>query len=106
MKKVKGEEALDMDEFFTFFDNLEHRWEVEELFRQYAKPGGTIMGPDELQKFLQAEQSTDLPLETCQRYIEKFQTSWYASLSTNLLEASQRLPASTQILELYMNSKG
>ncbi|XP_015790131.1 1-phosphatidylinositol 4,5-bisphosphate phosphodiesterase eta-2 [Tetranychus urticae] len=104
--RKSDEEVLDLDEFFIFFDSLEHRWEVDKLFRQYAKSGGTTMGPEELQQFFKEEQGIDLSLDTCQKYIDKFQTSWYASLSTNLLEASQRQPASSQILELYMNSKG
>lgn len=105
-KPKNGAEVVDLDEFIVFFESLENRWEVEELFRKYAKPGGTIMGPDELQNFLTQEQNMTVSLDDCQKYIEKFQTSWYASLSTHLLEASQRNPASSMILEKYMNPKG
>ncbi|UYV79545.1 hypothetical protein LAZ67_17003070 [Cordylochernes scorpioides] len=79
-EKHKGHDVLDKEEFVKFYHMLLQRPELEEIFKKFSINNATIMGPEELLKFLVNEQKlgcvvqmTDATIEDCQRLIEQFE---------------------------------
>lgn len=70
--KVDGEDVLDPEEFVKFYYSLLSRPDIEKVFKQYTAPNMSIMGPEELQKFLLKEQKMDVSLTECKQLIENF----------------------------------
>ncbi len=80
-KKAKGEEkeALDQDEFVSFYYSLLKRPEIEDVFLRFAtvnkdKEGVEIrMSADDLNRFQAEQQREELLLEECDKIIKAFE---------------------------------
>ncbi|XP_064476750.1 1-phosphatidylinositol 4,5-bisphosphate phosphodiesterase eta-2-like isoform X2 [Ornithodoros turicata] len=70
--KVDGEDVLDPEEFVKFYYSLLSRPDIEKIFKQYTAPNMSIMGPEELQKFLLKEQKTEVSITECKQLVENF----------------------------------
>lgn len=70
--KVDGEDVLDREEFIKFYHSLLSRPDIDKIFKTYTAQNMTIMGPEELRRFLTQEQKMNVTLSDCKQIIEKF----------------------------------
>ena len=70
----KEEEALDEEEFVTFYYSMLERPELDEVFQEYSKdsPDGRLR-PEDLAAFQMREQKVELALEECEKIIKVFE---------------------------------
>ncbi|EFX76852.1 hypothetical protein DAPPUDRAFT_54889, partial [Daphnia pulex] len=75
-RKIKGEQAIDAEEFIQFYQLLLVRPEIETLFRKYSEEDGASMSPNGLRQFLEKEQSMkEVNAEFAVRLIRRFDPS-------------------------------
>ncbi|CAN8004369.1 unnamed protein product, partial [Ixodes hexagonus] len=70
--KVDGEDVLDREEFVKFYHSLLSRPDIDTIFKTYTAHNMTIMGPEELLRFLTQEQKMNVTLNDCKEIIEKY----------------------------------
>merc|ERR1712029_673163 len=74
--RPKEEEALDADEFLTFYYSLLRRPELDRIFLEYVSDKvskSAKMTAADLARFLLLEQKCEVPVEECQKFIEAFE---------------------------------
>ncbi|XP_054156310.1 1-phosphatidylinositol 4,5-bisphosphate phosphodiesterase delta-4-like [Oppia nitens] len=74
LREMKGDDNLNMDEFFKFYELINERPELDTIFKKYSVNNTCIMGPEELQYFLKTEQKmTNATIEDCEAYIKRYE---------------------------------
>ena len=70
----KEEEALDEEEFVTFYYSMLDRPELDGVFQKYSKdsPDGRLR-PEDLAEFQMREQKVELAVEECEKIIKVFE---------------------------------
>ena len=70
----KEEEALDEEEFVTFYYSMLERPELDGVFQKYSKdsPDGRLR-PEDLAEFQMREQKVELAVEECEKIIKVFE---------------------------------
>ncbi|CAG2108330.1 unnamed protein product [Medioppia subpectinata] len=73
-RDLTGDHTLDWEEFLIFYQLINQRPELDELFQDYSVNSTCIMGPEELRDFLIEEQKmTKASLADCEAYISRYE---------------------------------